>query len=209
MSELERALTVLLDRYMPAILAQSVKRRALAAVGVAEGQLRDEHLPTLRRQLESGIRLFVDAGAQSGLMAEIDALCSGRVASAEAAVVPVRVEADIVEARGRARELMMALGGGAFPTQRAATVASELARNIVAYAGEGVLELIPRPERPLLTIVARDQGPGIADVEAILEGRYRSKTGLGMGLRGVQRLAARFELSTSARGTRVEADLAI
>ena len=192
---------------MPRILADSVRRRALGALSIAEGTAGVEQLPALRRQLESGIRLFVSGGAQAVVLRELDGLCRELAPSAEAESVPIRVEADISFARGRARELARLVGAGEFAAQRAATAASELARNIVAYAGEGRMELTPAAGA--LTIVAEDRGPGIADIEAILEGRYRSRTGLGMGLRGVRRLARRFELESSPKGTRVVAEIAV
>lgn len=206
---LDDALSQLLARYMPHILAQSVRRRAITAIGATDATLRPDQLPALRRELESGIRLFVDASAQHAVMREIDALCAGHAPKIERERVVLRVEADVVQARGRAREVVAALGGGSFVVQRAATVASELARNVVAYAGEGHLELRPQPERGLLTIVAVDRGPGIVDLDAILEGRYRSRTGLGMGLRGVKRLAARFEVQTGPAGTTIEVDIVV
>lgn len=200
----------LLVGHMPRILAQSVLRRALASLGVAEQELRVEHLPALRRQLEAGVRLFVVGAAQRQVLGKLDTLCAGVVVPAsEAERLPIVSEEDVSAARRRARDLAVQLGGSEFVAQRAATAASELARNILAYAREGVVELLPRPERGVLTIRARDEGPGIADVEAVLAGRYRSRTGLGMGLRGVQRLAQKFDIATGPKGTLVEADLGV
>jgi serine/threonine-protein kinase RsbT len=210
MTRLAENVLELLAGHMPRILAQSVLRRALTSLGVDEKDLRAEHLPALRRQLEAGVRLFVAGEAQRQVMGKLDTICSGiAVPAAEAERLPIVSEEDVSAARRRARDLAVQLGGSEFVAQRAATAASELARNILAYAREGLIELLPRPERGVLTIRAQDQGPGIADVQAVLAGRYRSRTGLGMGLRGVQRLAQKFDISTGPKGTLVEADLGV
>jgi serine/threonine-protein kinase RsbT len=54
---------------------------------------------------------------------------------------------------------------------------------------------------------ATDQGPGIPNLNEVLSGRYRSKTGLGKGLIGVKRLATRFTIHTDASGTHIEAEV--
>lgn len=59
---------------------------------------------------------------------------------------------------------------------------------------------------PVQKFLARvsDRSPGIADLPAILEGCYRSTTGLGLGIVGTQRLMEHFHIETSAeRGTTV------
>ena len=61
----------------------------------------------------------------------------------------------------------------------------------------------------MITIRASDRGPGIPDVELVLSGRYRSRTGLGKGLLGVKRLANKFEIDSGPTGTRVEAEIAL
>ncbi len=41
-----------------------------------------------------------------------------------------------------------------------------------------------------------DKGPGIPDVALVLSGRYRSTTGMGIGLIGAHRLMDRVEVKT-------------
>ncbi len=49
-----------------------------------------------------------------------------------------------------------------------------------------------------------DQGRGIADLDAVLDGSYRSPTGLGLGITGARRLMDGFVIDSAAgRGTRV------
>jgi serine/threonine-protein kinase RsbT len=207
--QLEQRVTGVLRRYMSEILAQSVRRRAQLAIGVAEGALQAEHLSALREKLEGGVRLFVEPTLQRALLEELERLTESPDVPLVAERITIEGESDISRARLRARDLVVALGGTSFVAQRAATVASELSRNIVAYAQEGVLELRPSLGPPAsLTVRAVDRGPGISDVEAVLSGHYRSRTGLGKGLAGVKRLAARFDVQSGTKGTRVEAEIA-
>ncbi len=209
MTDLRRTLEDTLRRYLSEILAQSLLRRALGGAQVPEGELRADQIPLVATQLEAGLRLFVDPSLQAPLMREILALASGPLAPPEAERHPVLTEADVSVVRMRARELALAMGAGALGVQRLATATSELARNAVAYAGGGFIELIPERESFQVTLCAVDEGKGIANLEEVLSGRYRSRTGLGKGLIGVRRLARRFDVQTSARGTRVEAEIAL
>jgi signal transduction histidine kinase/DNA-binding response OmpR family regulator len=119
--------------------------------------------------------------------------------------VRIRHEHDIVGARRRARQIADALGFDTPEQTRIATTVSELARNAFAYARGGTVEysvegaLAPQ----VLIIQVSDEGPGIADVERVLSGQYRSQTGMGLGLIGARRLMDGFDLSTGPGGTTV------
>ena len=116
-------------------------------------------------------------------------------------------EAALVLARRSAITLAAKLGFGPVERTKVATAVSELARNIVMYAkvGEVRLSVVTSP-RIGLAIEARDSGPGIPDVDKVLSGGFRSKTGLGMGLRGVKNIAQEFAVqSAPGQGTRVRA----
>lgn len=210
MSGLERDIEEVLARYMSPILAQSVRRRAQGAVGGEGRELRASDLIALRRELEAGVRLFVDPARQPSLLGELARLGGAAAEAPRAESWVVASEPDIARARHRARSLAIALGADEFAAQRVATAASELARNVVLYAGSGRLDVEPRSiPRPSIVLRCVDSGPGIADLEAVLSGRYRSRTGLGKGLRGVKRLAIRFDVQTGPGGTSVEAELAL
>ncbi len=120
--------------------------------------------------------------------------------------VSVRYEHDIVAARQRARQIAEKLGFDATEQTRLATAVSEIARNAFAYGGGGRVDfaidgaLAPQ----LLTVRIADTGPGIDNVNEILAGRYRSSTGMGLGIVGAQRLVDHFELdSRPGTGTTV------
>jgi signal transduction histidine kinase/CheY-like chemotaxis protein len=120
--------------------------------------------------------------------------------------VRIRQEQDVVAARQRARQLARLLGFDEQDQVRIATSVSELARNVYNYARQGEVEFSIDGATPPQVLVARvsDQGPGIADVSLILSGRYRSTTGMGLGILGARRLMDRFAIeSDPGKGTTV------
>ena len=119
--------------------------------------------------------------------------------------VELRTDHDVVLARQRARQVAERLGLDAQDRARVATAVSELARNAVRYAGGGRVAFAVEPHqgRDALVVRVSDEGAGIADLDAVLEGRYRSTTGMGIGLLGARRLSDGFAIDSSPRGTRV------
>ncbi len=86
------------------------------------------------------------------------------------------------------------------------TAISELARNIVLYAkrGEILLGHMHDGEKRGISVVARDEGPGIPNVERALQDGYSTSGGLGLGLPGTRRLVDELEVvSEVGRGTTV------
>jgi len=112
--------------------------------------------------------------------------------------IRVGVDSDIVAARQRGRELAVQLGFSPGNSTLIATAISELARNMLLYAGSGEI-LLGRMERDGqhgLVVVARDQGPGIPDVRQALEDGYSTMRRLGLGLPGVKRLMDDFSIES-------------
>lgn len=126
--------------------------------------------------------------------------------SASQGEVAIRAERDIVTARQSVREASNRLGFSVIDTTRVVTAASELARNILKYAGTGVMRwrLLDNDVTPGIELCFEDQGPGIPDVEQALVEGYSSAGGLGMGLPGAKRLMDEMEITSAAdKGTRV------
>jgi signal transduction histidine kinase/CheY-like chemotaxis protein len=120
------------------------------------------------------------------------------------AQVALLSERDVVHARQRAREVAAALGLDNQDQIRMATATSEIARNAFRYARNGKVTFSLLLETPQsLEITVSDSGFGISNLDEILEGRYRSETGLGMGIIGTRRLMDSFDIDTSAAGTTV------
>lgn len=116
-------------------------------------------------------------------------------------------EDDIVAARQRVRTLSRDAGFGMVDQSRITTAVSELTRNIVRYAengqGEVLVNLVTEPTgRSGIEVIVRDEGPGIADLDSILNGSFTSSHGLGMGLTGTRRLMDEMDIDTEpGRGT--------
>jgi serine/threonine-protein kinase RsbT len=120
--------------------------------------------------------------------------------------LPIGSEHDILTARQRGRELAEEIGFTGSDLTVVATAISEIARNIVEYAGRGeiVFELVRDGGRQGIVVVARDQGPGIPDVALAMQDGYSTNRSLGLGLPGARRLMDEFDVeSHPGRGTTV------
>jgi serine/threonine-protein kinase RsbT len=120
--------------------------------------------------------------------------------------IAITGDADIVTARGRAKELADALGFSRTDQTVIAAAVSEIARNIVVYAGAG--EILLRAQRGDggwgLAIVGSDEGPGIVDLAQALTDGYSTSGSLGVGLPGARRLMDSLEIDSEVgRGTTV------
>ena len=104
--------------------------------------------------------------------------------------VTVASDADTVAARQQGRDLALRLGFSRTDATFIATAISEIGRNIWTHAGEGEIVLcgVTEDGRDGIVVIARDQGPGIADVDAVMRDDSGSDRGLGMGLWGAKKL---------------------
>ncbi len=121
--------------------------------------------------------------------------------------IPIETEADIVLARSRGREVAGRLGFSSTDLTIIATAISELARNIVEYArrGEIDLDVIGQNGGKGVSIIARDDGPGILDIDQAMQDGFSTGRGLGLGLPGVRRLMDEFEIDSEIeKGTTVK-----
>src|SRR6266850_2318855 len=107
--------------------------------------------------------------------------------------VTIKYERDVVLARQRARQIAGLLGFDPQDQTRIATAVSEIARNAFSYGRGGKVAFQVEGVTPPQVLVVRvtDEGPGIEDVRRILEGRYRSSTGMGLGILGARPCPAR------------------
>ena len=119
-------------------------------------------------------------------------------------VMPIRNEVDVVIARQRGRALASKLRFSSSELTLIATAISEVARNIVIYAGTGeiVLRIVEQGQRRGLAVFARDRGPGIADIDRAMQDGYSTSHALGIGLPGSKRLMDEFAVASEVgKGT--------
>jgi len=125
----------------------------------------------------------------------------------ESKTIALENDQDIAVARAQVRLVAAALGFRALDQTRLATVASELARNIVKYGEGGRLIVQPTEDpngRQALRLIFEDQGPGIPNIEAAMSNGFSTGRGLGYGLPGSKRLVDEFKIESEVgRGTRV------
>lgn len=114
---------------------------------------------------------------------------------------------DVVTARRRGLNMALAMGFPLPDATKIAVVISELGRNIILYAKRGTITLIAYVDKEkYFRIIAQDEGPGIEDVELVLEGGHSTSKGLGIGLSGSKRLMDEFEIqSVVGAGTMIKA----
>ena len=116
--------------------------------------------------------------------------------------LPIKREQDIVTARQSAREAASELGFGTIDQSRIATAVSELTRNVIRYATDGAGDIVIREVAGVrgvgLEIVVSDEGPGIADIEQVMQDGFTSGQGMGLGLPGTKRLMDEMALRSEA-----------
>jgi serine/threonine-protein kinase RsbT len=208
MTDLHATLIELLARHVSPIIARSIVTRALREYRLEPARLTREDLHALRSRLASGLRVFTEQSAVDAFSTEISALAGVNATARETVTINVKTERDLADALSMTRRICDKWRVRVLARQRVATVVSELARNIVIYTPGGVVELIPiEGPRPRVLIRATDAGPGITNLDEVMGGTYKSKTGLGKGLLGSKRLADRFEIRSGRSGTIVEAEL--
>jgi serine/threonine-protein kinase RsbT len=187
------------QRAVASILATLAERDAVV------GSLDVVSLHRVLEQISTGIKLFGGAPSPERLQVLRAELSGGKTPHPRRVAIPVMSDSDVIIVQSRCQEMCRGLFR-ATDCVRLATAASELARNIYMYAarGELTLTLTERPEGTTFEIVAVDRGPGIANLEQVMSGKYVSRTGLGRGLSGTKQLLDGLEIDTDpARGTTV------
>jgi len=119
-------------------------------------------------------------------------------------LVHVSSDSDVVAAREKGRELSAQLGFSSIDLTLIVTAISEVARNILLYAHEGdiVLRLDNNDGQRGIVVEARDEGPGIPDLDLAMRDSYSTGNGLGLGLPGARRLMDEFEIQSElSKGT--------
>ena len=97
-----------------------------------------------------------------------------------------------------ARQISKLLGFEAQDQTRIATAVSEIA-HALNYGQGGKLEILVDGKTATQPMVIRisDRGAGIANLDEILDGRYRSATGMGQGILGARRLVDQFQIESA------------
>jgi serine/threonine-protein kinase RsbT len=137
---------------------------------------------------------------------ELAGFASGPDPSADEVSTEIQSEHDVLRARrvGRSRATLLGFRGPEVSLVAAAI--SEVARNIVEHAGGGhvIVRVVRQGGRRGLMVIARDQGPGIPDPEAVSQYGSSGLESQGVGLPGAKLLMDEFDIVSGAgRGTTV------
>jgi serine/threonine-protein kinase RsbT len=227
MKTVESEIGAILAGTISAITQRSIFNRLGLLATMPVGQLSGADRQTVMTELENSVRLFarrnsveliascarvLGAETPEGMGGPAGSSAAAGAAAAPAAAtkrLPIEQEKDIATARLEAWSESVRIGLSKFTSVKVATAVSELARNIVFYAGKGAIELRSvRDDRGStnLQITAIDQGPGIdtKKLQEIWGGTYKSQRGMGKGLVAVKKLVDEFNLDTApGRGTTV------
>lgn len=111
---------------------------------------------------------------------------------------PVRDESDVAAARREVRSLGHRHGFPSSAIEALATAVSEIARNVFVHArtGEIVLALERAAGRVAVVVIARDDGPGISDLDSAMLDGFSTAFGLGLGLPSARRLVDEFAIES-------------
>ncbi len=119
---------------------------------------------------------------------------------------------DVVDVRQKVRELCESLDFSLSETTRVVTATSELARNIIEFAGSGKISWNMISEKngtgavteKGLELVFKDEGPGIDDLDWAMRDGTSTGDGLGKGLPGAEKLMDEMDVKTDPDlGTRI------
>lgn len=118
----------------------------------------------------------------------------------------IHSESDVARATYVTRQFAEDMGFNTVNQSMIATAVSELASNIVKYAGRGYITIAKLRYRDQLGIevVAEDRGPGISDRVKALTDNISTGNTLGLGLPGVRRMMDEFLIdSAEGMGTKI------
>ncbi len=115
-------------------------------------------------------------------------------------------EVDVIPFRNRLKEYAVKVGMSLVNQTKIITAASELARNMLKYAGGGnaVIEVISKGRENGIKLIFIDKGPGIPDVKLAMKDGFSTGKSLGLGLPGTKRLVSEFDIQSEVgKGTTV------
>lgn len=107
-------------------------------------------------------------------------------------------EDDVMLVRRRVREIAETRRFDTFAIAAITTATSELARNVIVHGsgGNATIQEVSDGHRAGIRIAFVDQGPGIPDVQRVLQGGYSTARSMGLGLSGSKRLVDEFDLES-------------
>jgi serine/threonine-protein kinase RsbT len=112
--------------------------------------------------------------------------------------IKITREQDTIFLRNRVKEWATKIGMGLVNQTKLITAASELVRNMLKYAGGGVvdIEIVSKGRENGVKLTFSDKGPGIKDINLAMRDGYTTGRSLGLGLPGARRLVSEFDIQS-------------
>ncbi len=201
-----------LRQHVNVIVAESLLDLAFKEIGKAKGaELSEGECQKVVSLLGGSLGVWVKDGAlREECIKKLRGCCAGADTDAptqQSSAVEIKSEDDIVNARQQAKQHAITLGFNHTDQVKIMTAVSEAARNIYQYARTGAIlitSLLIEGGRRAIEIQSSDRGPGIGNLEEVLSGQYRSKTGMGLGILSCKRLMDDFQITSQlGQGTRI------
>ena len=121
--------------------------------------------------------------------------------------IQIKTEQDTVFLRNRIAEYAGKIKMGLVNQTKLLTASSELVRNMLRYAGGGIVlcEVVSQSIlQKGIRLTFMDRGPGIANVAEAMKDGFSTGKSLGLGLPGAKRLVNLFEISSQVgAGTKI------
>jgi len=110
--------------------------------------------------------------------------------------IDVQDQSAIAVVRRFAQRLATRHGWPKLRVDELAIVATEATTNILRYAGKGrvLINAMPEPEGEQIVMVFTDRGPGISDLDNMIQDGVSSGDSAGLGLGAIQRLSNSFDI---------------
>lgn len=198
-------ITPLMSSSIGVTAARGVFRTLPSSVNADVGTLDVLEVRELLSHLETSGKLFATHGKPLPLSQLREAITGGGRARDKQQRFTIASDGDVLVVQ-RATQTLTKSFFSITDCVRLATAVSELARNIYMYAKQGTvtLKLVDEPTHWRFELSADDHGPGIPNLELIMSGAYKSRTGLGRGIIGTRALLDEMKVeSAPGKGTHI------
>ncbi|MGV3623551.1 MAG: ATP-binding protein [Archangium sp.] len=199
------AITPIMNASIGLTAARGVFRTLPRSVTAEVGSLDVLELRELLSHLETSGKLFAMHGKPLPIAQLRQAMTGGGLAREKVQRFTIASDGDVLVVQ-RATQALTKAFFSMTDCVRLATAVSELARNIYMYAKTGsvTLKLADEPTHWRFELSADDHGPGIPNLEVIMSGAYKSRTGLGRGIVGTKALLDEMKVeSAPGKGTHI------
>jgi serine/threonine-protein kinase RsbT len=206
-TELQKAITECYSYLIgDQIMADSVFKHQYKEVGASQESPTKSDLIKVTFQLDKVVRSFRSQQCIQKSKMHLNSFINQCKVQIPTHSIDIIHEHDIAKSREAALRVAKEMGFSSVNCNKIVTTVSELTRNIIQYTPGGAIKIGPLDNSDNgIEIIAEDKGSGIPNLNIIMAGKYISKSGLGKGIVGCNRLMDVFDINTSQNGTMIRA----